>query len=62
MRNKAAVQTDTKKVIATAKETMQEIKETFEPESYSPEFKAEISEDFARIKDLAEKIKTKLSK
>ena len=60
MRNKAAAKTDTKKVIVTAKEVIQEIKETFEPENYSPEFRAEILADFAQIKDLAEKIKAKI--
>jgi hypothetical protein len=61
MTNKAVIKTDTEKVIATAKKAVQEIKETFEPENYSPEFRAEISKDFALIKDLAEKIKAKVS-
>lgn len=61
MINKAAIKTDTEKVITTAKKAMQSITENFEPENYSPEFQAEISKDFVQIRDLAEKIKRKVS-
>jgi ABC-type enterochelin transport system substrate-binding protein len=60
MTNKAAAKADTEKVISKAKKAMQEISETFAPESYSPEFRAEISKDIKDIKDLAERIKAKV--